>query len=54
MAGLIIKLTQDRFNRRITKFNHVHEGLVEMGLKKWSNHKPFTLFRQKSNKFMRN
>ena len=30
------------------------EGLIEMGLKKWSKHKPFILFRQRSNKFVRN
>ena len=37
MAGLIIKLTQDRLSgEKETNFIHVHGGLKEIGPKKWS------------------
>ena len=53
MAGLIIKLTQDRLaGEKETHLIHVHGGLIEIGPNKWSKQAAFILSRQRNNKFL--
>ena len=48
MAGLIIKLTQDRLTEEKEILLRAHKGLIEMGPKKWPKQTAFILFKQKN------
>ena len=48
MAGLIIKLTQDRLTEEKENLTHVHGSLIETESKKWPEQVAFMLFRQRN------
>ena len=54
MAGLIIKLTQNRLTGEKKQFNLFAQSSHKDGPKEWPEQADFILFRQRNNTFVRN